>query len=82
MFASDWLELTAAFAAFFASHAIAARPALRGDVTTKLGERGYLAVFSAVSLGILAWLVVAAGRAPYVELWTFAPWQLWLPTLG
>ena len=35
-----------------------------------------------VSLIILGWLVVAAGRAPYVELWPFATWQLWAPNIA
>ncbi|MFC7736335.1 NnrU family protein [Roseomonas sp. GCM10028921] len=46
--------------------AASASPAPRGSG----GERGYLALYSLVSLAILAWLVAAAGRAPYVGLWT------------
>lgn len=30
----------------------------------------------------LGWLIVAAGRAPYVEVWAFAQWQLWIPNLA
>jgi uncharacterized membrane protein len=30
----------------------------------------------------VGWLIVAAGRAPYVELWAFAPWQLWVPNVA
>ncbi|MFP1133362.1 NnrU family protein, partial [Asticcacaulis sp. W401b] len=37
--------------------------------------------YSLVSLGVLAWLIVAAGRAPYVEVWAPAPWQRWVPFL-
>jgi uncharacterized membrane protein len=47
-----------------------------------LGEGLYLALYSLVSLLALGWLIVAAGRAPYVELWAFAPWQLWVPNLA
>jgi uncharacterized membrane protein len=76
-----WGEFVAAFAAFLLSHALPARPAMRGMLAATLGERGYLLVYSLVSLGMLAWLVVAAGRAPYVELWAPAPWQAWVPNL-
>ena len=26
---------------------------------------------------LLTWIIIAAGRAPYVPLWDFAPWQAW-----
>jgi uncharacterized membrane protein len=76
-----WGELLAAFAAFLLSHALPARPALRRRLAGVLGERGYLLAYSLVSLGVLAWLVAAAGRAPHVELWPPAPWQAWVPNL-
>jgi uncharacterized membrane protein len=77
-----WGEVLAAFAAFLLSHALPARPALRRPLAAALGERGYLAAYSLVSLGVLAWLVSAAGRAPHVELWAYAPWQAWVPNLA
>lgn len=46
-----------------------------------LGERTYLWAYSAASLGLLYWLILAAGRAPVVVLWAFAPWQAWVPNL-
>ncbi len=79
--AAGWAEMLAAFAAFFASHIVPARPPTRGWLRGALGPAGYLALYSAVSLAALGWLVVAAGRAPYVELWAFAPWQLWAPNV-
>ena len=30
---------------------------------------------------VLAWLIAAAGWTPYVEVWAFAPWQMWVPNL-
>lgn len=59
---------------FVAVHVIPTRPALRGRLVGALGERGYLAAYSALSLLLLAWVVVAALRAPYLPLWTPAPW--------
>jgi uncharacterized membrane protein len=35
--------------------------------------------YSALSLAVLAWLIGAAGRAPYVGLWDWAPWQVHVP---
>ncbi len=58
-----WLEMTAAFALFLASHSLAARRAIRAHLVRALGEAGYLVLYSLVSLLALAWLVVAAGRA-------------------
>jgi uncharacterized membrane protein len=76
-----WAEFLAAFAIFLLSHALPARPAARRRLAAMLGERGYLLAYSLVSIGVLAWLVAAAGRAPYVELWPYAPWQAWVPNL-
>jgi uncharacterized membrane protein len=77
-----WGELALAFLAFLASHLLPARPRLRAALCGLVGERGYMAVYSAVSLILLGWLVAAAGRAPYVEVWAFAPWQMWVPNVA
>lgn len=79
---SGWGELIAAFAAFFASHRLPARPPIRQRLTAALGPSVYIAIYSALSLAVVAWLIVAAGRAPYVEIWPFAPWQLWAPNIA
>jgi len=79
---SGWGEMAAAFAVFLLSHALPARPALRRKLASALGERGYLLAYSLVSMAALAWLVVAAGRAPYVPLWDPAGWQHWMPNLA
>jgi uncharacterized membrane protein len=79
---SGWSEFVAAFAVFLLSHALPARPALRQALVRRLGERGFLLGYSAVSLAILAWLIAAAGRAPVVPLWPFAHWQMWAPNLA
>lgn len=71
----DWAEFTLAFAAFLLSHALPVRPPLRPWLVSRLGSAGFGLAYSALSLGILAWLIGAAGRAPHVPLWTWAPWQ-------
>lgn len=77
-----WIEFIAAFAAFFATHSIPLRPAVRGAVTARIGRRGFTAAYSLLSLAALIWLIVAAGRAPYVELWPRWPWQTWVPLIA
>lgn len=79
---TEWIEYLAAFGLFLGSHAVPARPGLRAWLAGRLGERGYLLLYSLVSLLLLGWLIDAAGRAPYVGLWDFAPWQLWGPSLA
>lgn len=75
----DWLEFTAAFAAFFLTHSIPLRPAVRPHLQRALGRRGFTLVYSALSIAMLGWLIAAAGRAPFVPLWTWAPWQPLVP---
>jgi uncharacterized membrane protein len=75
----DWLEFTAAFAAFFLTHSMPLRPALRPHLQRAVGRRGFTLAYSALSLAVLGWLIAAAGRAPYVPLWNWAPWQHLVP---
>jgi uncharacterized membrane protein len=42
---------------------------LRGTLRDKLGERGYLGLYSALALVTLSWMVVAYIHAPHVPLW-------------
>jgi uncharacterized membrane protein len=77
-----WGEFIAAFAVFLLSHLIPSRPAVRAALVRTLGERGFLIAYSLESLVVLTWLIVASGRAPFVELWRFALWQMWAPNLA
>jgi uncharacterized membrane protein len=77
-----WAEFAAAYALFLIAHAVPARPAVRRRLVGCAGERCYLAGYVIVSLALLAWLVVAAGRAPYLPLWDPAPWQRWVPNVA
>ena len=74
-----WMEFLAAFAAFFLSHSVPLRPPVRPWVQAHLGRTGFTLAYSALSLGVLAWLIGAAGRAPFVPLWGWAPWQAHVP---
>ncbi|MEZ5720729.1 MAG: NnrU family protein [Paracoccaceae bacterium] len=77
-----WGEYILAFAVFFASHALPVRPAIKSRIVARTGARGFSLAYSALSVAVLAWLIVAAGRAPFVELWPRAAWQSWVPFLG
>lgn len=72
-----WGEFAAAFLVFLSAHIGPTRPSPRRHLIALLGERGYLLLYSALSVALLAWLVVAAGRAPFVLLWDPAPWRAW-----
>lgn len=71
----EWSEFTLAFGLFFLSHAVPVRPPVRPWLEARLGRQGFSLVYSLLSFAVLAWLISAAGRAPYVPLWTWALWQ-------
>jgi uncharacterized membrane protein len=79
---TGWAEYVLAFAAFLGSHAVPARPRLRGWLIARLGRMGYVIAFSALSTALLFWLIFAAGRAPFVPLWDQAVWHRWLVNLA
>ena len=70
-----WAEFAAAMGVFLLSHAILVRPPVRPVVERLLGPRGFTLAYSALSLALLAWLIDATARAPFVPLWPWAPWQ-------
>tara|TARA_R110002094_G_scaffold41298_4_gene53687 strand:+ start:1273 stop:1998 length:726 start_codon:yes stop_codon:yes gene_type:complete len=72
---NGWGEYVAAFGLFLASHAFPVRPPVKPWLVARLGKTGFTLAYSALSVAILVWLITAAGRAPYVELWPRAEWQ-------
>lgn len=80
-FFAGWGELSLAFFAFFASHILPARPAVRRTLSAQFGAGGYAILYSLASLGVLAWLIEAAREAPHIQLWDFELWQLWIPNV-
>jgi uncharacterized membrane protein len=77
-----WGEYAAAWGLFLGSHMLPARPRWRARLAGPLGERGFTVAYSLVSVLVLAWLVAAAGRAPFVPIWGWAGWQAWVPNLA
>lgn len=77
-----WSEYLLALAAFVASHFLPRLGGLREGLIGLLGRRVYFAAYGLLSLALLVWLIIAAGRAPYVELWPQLPWTRWVPNLA
>ena len=76
---SDWREFIVAITVFFVSHSIPTRPAIKSRIVALIGPVGFTLAYSALSIAILTWIIIAAGRAPYVELWGWEPWQNHVP---
>lgn len=74
-----WFEFALAYFVFYLSHSLPVRPPLRPWLQARLGASGFTMAYSALSLAVLAWLIAAAGRAPHVALWDWAPWQVHVP---
>ncbi|GAB4373385.1 MAG: NnrU family protein [Kiloniellaceae bacterium] len=63
------IEFLAAIAVFLAAHILPAATGLRAALIGRFGRPAYLALYSLVSLATIAWVIVAALAAPYIELW-------------
>lgn len=74
-----WFEFALAYVVFFLSHSLPVRPPLRPRLQARLSASGFTLAYSALSLAVLSWLIGAAGRAPHVILWDWAPWQVHVP---
>ncbi len=81
-FLSQWGEFIAAFAVFFLSHSIPVRPAVKSGIVARTGTLGFALLYSALSIAVLTWIIIAAGRAPFVEIWGWAQWQNHVPLTG
>jgi uncharacterized membrane protein len=77
-----WLEYILALAAFLGSHFLPRFGGIRDRLIARIGRRNYFAAYGMLSLALLVWVIAAAGRAPFVELWGQAPWTRWVPNLA
>ncbi|MEM1434201.1 MAG: NnrU family protein [Pseudomonadota bacterium] len=68
------MEALTAALLFLGSHALIARTAIRPWLVQRIGEPGYLAGYSLLSLVLLAWLVMAILVAHRVPLWPTPSW--------
>jgi uncharacterized membrane protein len=69
-------------AVFLIAHVIPAMPAARRMLQARLGEGGFIAAYSALSLLLFAWLIREALLAPYVPLWFAGDWGFWVALIG
>jgi len=74
-------EFALAGIVFLAAHSLPSIRPARAWLRDRLGARGYAAAFSLASLALLAWLLSAAVRAPYVALWAPPVWAYHLALL-
>lgn len=77
MTGSLW-HLAAALLVFLLTHSIPAIRPIRTRCVALLGERGYLATYSLLSITVIAWVVLALIDAPYVELWPMTVGAMWV----
>lgn len=74
-------ELILAAAFMLASHVGLSSLAVRARLVAVLGRRGFRSLYSVVTLGAMAWMIVAYGNAPFVEVWPQAAWMRMIPVL-
>jgi uncharacterized membrane protein len=79
---TGWSEYALALALFVGSHFLPRVGGLRNRLIAAVGRRVYFSVYGLLSLALLVWVISAAGRAPYVELWPQMPWTRWVPNLA
>ena len=77
-----WTGLATVFAAFFLTHSIPVRPAVKSRLVAVIGTRGFGLAYSILSVAMLALLVRSAGQAPYVQLWPQMEWHRHAAHLG
>ncbi|MBL8648079.1 MAG: NnrU family protein [Sphingosinicella sp.] len=68
-------ELAIAVASFVLTHFILSHP-LRAPIVAKLGERGFLGLYSLVAFATLIWAVLAYRAAPIEQLWMPPLWAV------
>lgn len=68
-------ELFLSLAVFLLLHSVPAMPTFRSSLVGLIGLRTYYTSYSVVSLAVMVWVLEAALRSDYVELWQPAGWQ-------
>lgn len=75
---TGWGEYMLAWAAFPICHALPVRPPVRSWFVARIGSCGFAVAYSALSVLLLVWLIGAADRAPFMEVWPRLSWQSWI----
>ncbi|MDX2483726.1 MAG: NnrU family protein [Pseudodonghicola sp.] len=79
---TGWTNYALAMSFFVASHFLPRIGGLRERLIGAVGRRIYFSAYGMLSLALLAWIIIAAAGAPYVEIWPQIPWTRWLPNLA
>ncbi len=58
-----------AMAMFVGSHLLLSAPPLRAPLVARLGELGFRAAYSVISLVLIVWIVKAYSAAPVIDVW-------------
>lgn len=74
-------QFLAALALFLVAHVVPPAPPVRTRLIAWFGHRAYLLGYSFISLALVAWIIAAARRAPYLPLWDPSPWRALAPVL-
>jgi uncharacterized membrane protein len=74
-------HLVAAVALFVGGHFLLASAPLRDPLVRRLGERGFMALFSLVAIASFAWIIEAYRSAPEIAVWYPAPAFFWVPVV-
>ena len=61
---TEWTEYAVALAVFVASHFLPRIGGLRDRLIAAVGRRTYFSAYGVLSVGLLVWVIAAAGRAP------------------
>ncbi len=67
---------------FFVTHSLPSMRGLRGSLVDLMGERGFLVVYSLISLAATTWVIAAALSAPTVELWPMTVAGMWVTVVA
>lgn len=78
---AGWGEYLLVWLVFLVSHLLPSSKGMRARLIALMGRRLYFSIYGTVSLVLLVWMIVAAARAPYVEVWAAADWQRWLANI-
>lgn len=62
-------QLFLALLAFVGGHFLLSSKAMRDSLIDRLGNGGFRIAYSAVAGAALVWVLLAYGRAPYIEVW-------------
>jgi len=79
---TGWPGFALALSAFLGTHFVPTRPAIRSRLIGAIGRRAWFSIYGIVSLLVTAWVIWAAGQAPYVGLWPQLPWARWVPNVA